>query len=185
LIPLRVSDTYRIYKIWHYKRRTRTLRKTAGLPALLDEDDLPDPYYDPNYIHVLSDKEQQDLRYQQHQFMKSQSWYRPHATNTHRAFPINTALLICCSIDFNSIFQIILCGTMWGLNRFERPPWSTGILIPASFLCGILAGVLIWRGGQKTKLTAEVEERLRVALSMGTSHQPASSTPDFRRTNTD
>jgi len=53
---------------------------------------------------------------------------------------------------------------MWGLNRFQRPAWSTGILIPASFLCGIVAAVFIWRGGQKTKRTKQVAERLRLAL---------------------
>ena len=55
---------------------------------------------------------------------------------------------------------------MWSLNRFERPAWSTGILIPASFLCGIASAVFIWRGGQKTKRTKEVEERLRLALKI-------------------
>jgi len=55
---------------------------------------------------------------------------------------------------------------MWGLNRFERPAWSTGCLIPLSFLCGILSAIFIWKGGQKTKRTKEVEERLRFALTM-------------------
>lgn len=72
---------------------------------------------------------------------------------------------------------------MWGLNRclfsrvkdiyninhsphsFQRPAWSTGILIPASFLCGIGAAVLIWRGGEKTKRVEEVRQRLRSALA--------------------
>jgi len=58
---------------------------------------------------------------------------------------------------------------MWGLNRFQRPAWSTGTLIPISFLCQILSGVFIWRGGQKTKRTAVVEERLRTALGINTS----------------
>jgi hypothetical protein len=49
---------------------------------------------------------------------------------------------------------------------FDRPAWSTGILIPASFLCGIVAAVFIWHGGQKTKRTKEVAERLRLALAM-------------------
>jgi len=168
LIPARAVDTYRAYKIWHYKRRTRLLREKAGLPQLYDEDDLPDPAYDPNYVHVLSDKEQADLHYQQEKFRESQTWYRPHGTETHRAFPINTALIICLFIDGNSFFQIILCGTMWGLNRFQRPAYSTGLLIPFSFLCGIGAAVYIWRGGQKTKRTKEVAERLRAALA-GTS----------------
>lgn len=48
---------------------------------------------------------------------------------------------------------------------FQRPAWSTGILIPLSFLCGIASAVLIWHGGQKTKRTAEVEKRLRMALA--------------------
>jgi hypothetical protein len=30
----------------------------------------------------------------------------------------SAALLICCCVDGNSIFQVILCGTMWGLNRY-------------------------------------------------------------------
>ncbi|KAG5648970.1 hypothetical protein DXG03_000319 [Asterophora parasitica] len=171
LIPFRVLDTYRthfhlsllipdlslssspgMYWIWHYKRKTRKLRTTAGLPQLFDEDDLPDPKYDPNYVHVLTEEEE------------------------------SLALLICLLNDGNSIFQvgyiplistvqeselsskIMLCGTMWGLDRFQRPAWSTGILIPCSFLCGIFAAVFIWQGGQKTKRVAEVEERLKAAL---------------------
>jgi hypothetical protein len=51
--------------------------------------------------------------------------------------------------------------------RYNRPPWTTGLLIPAAFLCGIIAAVLIARGGNKTKKTAEVEERLRKALAQG------------------
>jgi hypothetical protein len=39
-------------------------------------------------------------------------------------------------------------------------------LIPASFLCGIIAAIFIWRGGQRTKRTKEVEQRLRMALAM-------------------
>jgi hypothetical protein len=50
-----------ICKIWYYKRRSAKSRAKAGLPQLCDVDDLPDPLYDPNYVHVLSDKEQLDL----------------------------------------------------------------------------------------------------------------------------
>ena len=39
-----------------------------------------------------------------------------------------------------------------------------GCLIPLSFLCGIIAGILIWRGGELSKRTEEVEARLRGAL---------------------
>ncbi|KDR83644.1 hypothetical protein GALMADRAFT_56550 [Galerina marginata CBS 339.88] len=165
LIPFRALDTYRVWKIWRYKQKTIKLRKKAGLPQLFDVDDLPDPIYDPNFVHVLTEAEQEDLHRQQRKFQYSQTWYRAHGTDTHRAFPINMALWICFLNDGNSIFQVFLCGTMWSLNRFERPPWTTGILIPGSFLCGIGAAVMIWRGGERTKRVDEVREKLRAALS--------------------
>ncbi|KAF8525324.1 hypothetical protein JB92DRAFT_1319962 [Gautieria morchelliformis] len=164
LLPWRIVDTYRITKIWKLKRISTRLRKSAGLPELYDEDDLPDPQYDPDYVHVLTDEQQKELHHQQKEFAKSQTWYRPHGTESHRAFPIATALLICLFVDGNSFFQAILCACMWSMNRFQRPAWTTGTLIPASFLCGIIAAILIWRGGQKTKRTKAVEETLRTAL---------------------
>jgi hypothetical protein len=50
-------------KIWYYKRRTRKLRRKAGLPELYDNNDLPDPIFDPNYVHVLTDKEEYELHH--------------------------------------------------------------------------------------------------------------------------
>lgn len=41
------------------------LRAKAGLPALYDEDDLPDPMYDPNHVHVLTEMQQRDLHYRE------------------------------------------------------------------------------------------------------------------------
>lgn len=83
LIPWRAIDTYRmcfvittrpqandsvvlgIGKIWYFKRLTRQLRRKAGLEELVDEDDLPDPMYNPDYVHVLTDEQQDELHYQQ------------------------------------------------------------------------------------------------------------------------
>ncbi|KAI0307282.1 hypothetical protein B0F90DRAFT_1932074 [Multifurca ochricompacta] len=197
LIPWRIIDTYRMSKIWYYKRRTRRLRKKAGLPELYDKDDLPDPIFDPNYVHVLTDRQQYELHHrnflsstfscsmvlltfrrssEQKKFMKSQTWYRPHGTETHRAFPINTALWICLLNDGNSVFQCILAACMWSMNRFDRPSWTTGLLIPLAFGCGILSGILIWQGGKKTKRTERVEERLRRALEID--HSEHALAPD-------
>lgn len=52
-----------------------------------------------------------------------------------------------------------------GSCRFRRPAWTTGILIPATFLCGIAAGILIWRGSERTKRVEEVRQKLREALA--------------------
>jgi hypothetical protein len=65
--PLRLTPSG-IFKIWLYKRRTQHLREKAGLPQLFDEDDLPDPFYDPNYVHVLTDIEQKDLHRRESEF---------------------------------------------------------------------------------------------------------------------
>ncbi|ELU37730.1 hypothetical protein AG1IA_08244 [Rhizoctonia solani AG-1 IA] len=96
LIPWRVIDTYRIAKIWHYRQVTRRLRRNAKLPALIDGNDLPDPVYNPNYVHVLSDRQQKDLHYQQQKFMASQTWYRPHETETHKVGWIDPARFYQC-----------------------------------------------------------------------------------------
>ncbi|TBU45037.1 golgi-body localization protein domain-containing protein [Dichomitus squalens] len=147
-IPFRVMDTYRICKIWYYQRKILQLRQKAGLLDLYDPDDLPDPVYDKNYVQVLSDKEQIDLHYRKHL--------------------ARLALWICICNDLNSFFQCLLSGTMWGLDRFQRPAWTTGTTLPLSFLAGIAAGVLIYWGGRKTRRTQQVEDRLRLALDMET-----------------
>ncbi|KAF5333456.1 hypothetical protein D9611_002429 [Ephemerocybe angulata] len=162
-IPSRVLSTWRIWKIWKYKRLTISRRKDAGLPQLFDMDDLPDPAYDPNFVRVLSEEEHHDLH---RLFSKSRESLLiiKRGIGLMERTLIVMALWICLCNDLNSVFQIILCGTMWGLNRFQRPPWSTGILIPAGFISGIAAAVLIWRGGERTKRVEEVRERLRAAL---------------------
>ena len=91
-----------IWKIWRYKRKTIQVRAKAGLPQLFDADDLPNPIYDPHYVHVLTDAEQKDLHrrkylqppnvlsiphsiiLEQKKFQHSQTWYRAHGTETHR-----------------------------------------------------------------------------------------------------
>ncbi|KAK0544172.1 hypothetical protein OC844_007496 [Tilletia horrida] len=116
---------------------------------------------------VLSAQEAHKLHVLQTQFAHGASWYRPHETPTHRAFPISTALWITILNDGNSLFQCMLCGVMWGYATHykDRPAWTTGTLIPCSFLCGIGAAVLIAMGSKKTKKTDEVEERLRAAFA--------------------
>lgn len=52
---------------------------------------------------------------------------------------------------FNTIFQIPLCGIMWGQNRFDRPSWATALLIVLGMLSGIGAGVIQLIEGKKIK----------------------------------
>ncbi|KAL7414276.1 hypothetical protein BDY24DRAFT_386389 [Mrakia frigida] len=179
LLPSRIVDAYRMFIIWRLKRVSRRLRLARGEPICEDPDDLPDPLLDPNFVPVLTVKQQDQLRYQQTKFSASQTWYRPHATETHRAFPIRWALWNTLLMLGNSFFQVILCVCMWTLSTYSggritlrmgtlyvRPPWTTGCLIPLSFLCGIGAAVVIWQGGQRSKKVQEVEDKLRDALGI-------------------
>ncbi|WWD20032.1 hypothetical protein CI109_104505 [Kwoniella shandongensis] len=163
LIPWRALDTYRMSVIWTLKSRSVRRRKQRGLPPIEDENDLPDPALIKDYVHVLTDEEQARLTHQQEKFAQSQTWYRPHANATHRAFPMKWALWNTILMDLNSFFQ---CGCMWGMDWHERPAWTTGCLIPLSFLCGIGAAVLIWQGSVRTKKNVEVSKKLREALSV-------------------
>lgn len=115
-------------------------------------------------VPVLTDREEERLREAQLKFGRSQNWYRAHSTPTHHAFPISQALLITLFTLTNSLLQIALCGVMYGLNRFNRPSALTACLIVASFLCGIVAAVLIWRCGERTKKKAEVSRRVWIML---------------------
>lgn len=92
LIPWRAMDTYRMSVIWTLRKRFERRCKAQGLPPIEDPDDMPDPSTIPGYENVLTEAEHNKLVDQQTKFAKSQTWYRPHATPTHRAFPMSLAL---------------------------------------------------------------------------------------------
>ncbi|KIJ70056.1 hypothetical protein HYDPIDRAFT_121420 [Hydnomerulius pinastri MD-312] len=175
MIPSRTVDTIRVFKIWRYHRRVRQLQGSVVLPTSSNLG----PCGDPKDAGFLSEAELQDLRHQQEQFRKSQTWYRPYDTDTHKAFPNNMALWICLLNDGNSIFQVMLSSCMWALNRFNRPAWTTGTLIPASFLCGLVSAILIWYGGQQTRRTEQVEKRMRSALAIPRTESPTQDLQAF------
>ncbi|KAL8287282.1 hypothetical protein RQP46_003734 [Phenoliferia psychrophenolica] len=115
-------------------------------------------------VVVLSEEEEERLRRAQVKFARSQTWYRPHTTPTHHASPIKWAMWVAILMVGNSFFQVLLCADMWSWNRFNRPPWTTGCLIPLSFGCGIGAAILIWKSGEKTKRKAEVTKAMWAML---------------------
>ncbi|KAJ9480293.1 hypothetical protein PHBOTO_003522 [Pseudozyma hubeiensis] len=194
LIPWRLRDTWRMGWIAYYQHLTRRLRKKRGLPRLQDKNDVPsvaqkkkheknkEPAEGDNENTsdeesstpveldkdaVLTPHQATHLSNLQSAFAESQSWYRPHETFTHHAFSISFALWITIFNDLNSLFQCLLCGYMWGYATHyrDRPAWSTGTFMPCSFLAGIAAGVLIWKGGERSKKKGEVEEKLLAAFA--------------------
>lgn len=114
-LPWRIMDTWHIAHIVYFQRLTRKLRVNASLPAEWgDVNDIPDPLIDQEIVQVLTDNQLMKLRYResrrhrcslpcsnglytdQVKFMKSQTWYRPHASETHKAFSIR---YVICTVD--------------------------------------------------------------------------------------
>ncbi|KNZ50259.1 uncharacterized protein VP01_451g1 [Puccinia sorghi] len=83
---------------------------------------------------VLYEKEINRLRTAQEKLCHSQTWYRPHSSATHYAFPISWALVIMLLNLGNSLFQAALCAVMWGLRYDTRPAELTnGVLYPVDY----------------------------------------------------
>jgi len=62
---------------------------------------------------------------------------------------------IWCNIG-NTCFQTCLCGFMWGLNRYDRPSWSTGFFIACACVIAGAGGVVSFKEGKKIKLVEGV-----------------------------
>ena len=67
----------------------------------------------------------------------------------------------------NTLLQAILCGFMWGENRFHRPGWVTGLLISTGCIVAMVGGWVMFKEGKKVKkvegvpVSAEDQEILR------------------------
>ncbi|KAF8465523.1 hypothetical protein BDZ91DRAFT_659182, partial [Kalaharituber pfeilii] len=46
----------------------------------------------------------------------------------------------------NTYLQAVLAGLMWGMNRYTRPPWATGLAVVAA--CGAGSWRGLWSGGR-------------------------------------
>ncbi|KAG7141021.1 hypothetical protein HYQ45_002270 [Verticillium longisporum] len=51
----------------------------------------------------------------------------------------------------NTFLQAVLCGFMWGYNRFDRPSWATGTFIALGCGVAMAAGLMSWWEGRKVK----------------------------------
>jgi hypothetical protein len=145
------------------------------LPKLSDKNDLPAPQaLDPDLeaqfqrekeAPVLTEEQQKKLIHHQMKYHKSHTFYRPHETPTHRAFPLDLLIVITCLLDCHSMLQMALGGTTWGIYYKVRPPALTATILSCSLSCNITAGILISVGARRTRKVEEVEKRLRQALT--------------------
>lgn len=58
----------------------------------------------------------------------------------------------------NTLFQAVLSGFMWGMNRVDRPGWSTGLFVALACIVGGAGGGMVWWEGKKVKQIEGREE---------------------------
>ncbi|KXT16265.1 hypothetical protein AC579_475 [Pseudocercospora musae] len=179
LAPFRAVDTYHMCFIAHYHHLTWRLRKEKQLPALVDHNDLPDrrrsateqeidDIVDKEEMaeySVLSPRQQKRLQYHQAKFNKSHTFYKPHETATHHAFPLRLMIAAVVLLDFHSIFQVALGTCTWSIDYRVRPEALTATILSCSIACNIAAGVVISVGDHKTRKKDVLERIFRQGLT--------------------
>ncbi|KAF2800819.1 hypothetical protein K505DRAFT_263146 [Melanomma pulvis-pyrius CBS 109.77] len=185
LAPFRAVDTYHMIYIAHYHHFTWSRRKKELLPELHDHNDLPatnapisgprntDPD-DPEKqweFTVLTPKQQAKLEHHQEKFCKSHSFYKPHETETHHAFPLRLLIAIVVLLDCHSLFQISLGACTWGIYYKVRPMALTTVILCCSITCNATAGLIIMIGDRKTRKKDVLERMNRQELTEEAIHK--------------
>jgi hypothetical protein len=188
LAPFRAVDTYHMCFIAHYHHLTWRLRQEKQLPELVDHNDLPDRHpssdaatledtivadmdkgteEDPALAEysVLTARQQKRLQYHQAKFSKSHTFYKPHETSTHHAFPLRLLVAVVVLLDFHSLFQIALGTCTWSIDYRVRPQALTATILACSLTCNIVAGILISVGDHRTRKKDVLERMFRQALT--------------------
>lgn len=179
LAPFRAIDTYHMIYIAHYHHYTWKRRKQDMLPPLANHNDLPsgnapiaapqmrDPE-DPEKqweFTVLTPKQQEKLEHHQAKFCKSHSFYKPHETETHHAFPLRMLVAIVILLDCHSLLQISLGACTWGIDYHHRPFAITTVILICSITVNATAGLLIWLGDKRTRKSDVLERMNRQELT--------------------
>lgn len=177
LAPFRAVDTYHMCFIAHYHHLTWRLRKERGLPTLVDRNDLPDRRKSNTDVDDLVDREemaefsvlnvhqQKRLQYHQAKFNKSHTFYKPHETATHHAFPLRLMVAAVVLLDCHSLLQVALGTCTWAIDYRVRPEALTATILTCSITCNIAAGVVISIGDHKTRKKDVLERMFRQGLT--------------------
>lgn len=179
LAPFRVVDTYHMFFIARYHRLTWKLRRKKALPKLRDKNDLPrriegvnsdedvdleDPD-DNEELSVLKLKQQTRFNHHSSKLAKSHTFYKPHETTTHYAFPLRILVAVVILLDFHSMFQIALGTCTWAIDYRVRSSALTTVLLCCSIACSITAGILIMVGDRRTRKKDVIERMFRQELT--------------------
>lgn len=204
ITPFRIVDTYHMIYIAHYHYLTWRLRKEKALPKLQDENDLPSKRpadfdveasadaatiaaqaEEKEELIVLTSKQQQKLQHHQEKFSNSHTFYKPHETESHHAFPIRVLLCVVVLLDCHSIFQIALGTCTWSISYHVRPFALTTVILCLSISCNIAGGVMISIGDRMTRKKDVIERMFRQELTEHAIHKIEKRKEKERKRNRD
>jgi hypothetical protein len=121
---------------------------------------------DPSYEYsVLTEEQQVKLEYHERKFSKSHTFYMPHETETHYAFPLKLLVAVVVLLDCHSALQISLGACTWGIPYKSRPFALTTVILCCSITCNIMGGVLISVGDKRTRKKDVIERMMRQELT--------------------
>jgi hypothetical protein len=149
LIPWRLRDLFYLLQ-WRTRGRSDTLRKLAGIHRgwfrLPGSDKLP-PGIGPDDIESMH----QDL---EEEAVPMPLKSVPDAPLTgERAPPTKLWKLdfVIWMYVLNTFLQAVLSGFMWGLNRYNRPSWSTGLFVALACIAAGIGGLMVFFEGKRVK----------------------------------
>lgn len=129
--------------------------ETASIPSLAPDEEFS----------VLNPKQQARLTYHQTKYAKSHTFYRPHETETHFAFPLKLLVAITVLLDLHSCLQISLGSVTYGIKYQDRPFALTTVILCCSITANATAGLLIWIGDRRTRKKDVIERMARQELT--------------------
>ncbi|CAG8899903.1 unnamed protein product [Penicillium egyptiacum] len=179
LAPFRAVDTYHMSFIAHYTFTSWKVRRKRALPGLKDKNDLPSkPEKDVDVefgdtvkegeheFSVLDARQQLRLMHHQNKFAKSHTFYKPHETMTHHAFPLRLLIAIVVILDCHSLLQMALGACTWSMEDPHKRPFAlTTVILCCSITCNIAGGVMIMIGDRRTRKKDVVERLFRQQLT--------------------
>jgi len=114
---------------------------------------------------VLTEKQQERFEHHSMKFSKSHTYYRPHETRTHFAFPVKLLITVTILLDLHSLFQISLGAVTWGISYHNRPGALTASILCCSITCNIAAGIVISIGDRVSRKKRIIEQEFRQGLT--------------------
>jgi hypothetical protein len=117
------------------------------------------------FFPVLSEKAQARLEHHQAKLAKSHTFYKPHETETHHAFPLRLLIAVVLLLDLHSCLQISLGICTWAVSAHRLPAAVTTTILCCSITTNIAAGVVISIGDRRTRKKDVLERLLKQDLT--------------------